>query len=615
MEQRVIVAHGSSPLPAAVLSPPTEGALGLLDHFPIGVFTCDRSGRLLRYNAEAAELWGHQPAPGDMQYRFDGAFKLLRLDGRVLLPSELPVCEVLDTARPVRNRRFAIERPDGTRLAVMANANPLLDTRGELIGAIACIQAIGSFEDAGPPAPRPDEGLGDQHRRLCATYEAADIGLAEADADGRHLRVNEALCAITGYSREAMLERTFFDNTHPDDVEPDRTLYARQVAGEMERYAVEKRYLRSDGSAVWVSVKSSAMRDSQGRFLYGIRVIQDISQRKRIEETLREREQQFRDLLEALPAAVYTTDAAGRITFYNQAAVELAGRVPKIGRDRWCVTWRLRWPDGRPLPHDECPMAMTLKENRAIRGYEIMAERPDGTCAPVIPYPTPLRDESGNLTGAVNMLVDVSERKQSEAAQRVLLNELNHRVKNNLQMLYALLRSAQRETHSDEARDVLREASQRVAAMAAAQHALYTANNTAHFSAKTFLDSVCSSAQQTFVKDVELVVADAHGELSNDTAMPLALILNELLTNAVKHGITGNRGTIHVGMIRKSECVELYVEDPGPGFALEDVRKRSSGLGLVMGLARQLGGDFKVERASRTRCAVTFAHPYPGTTH
>ena len=77
-----------------------------------------------------------------------------------------------------------------------------------------------------------------------------------------------------------------------------------------------------------------------------------------------------RDLLDALPAAIYATDAAGRITFFNQAAVDFAGRVPEIGSDQWCVTWRLYWPDGRPLPHDQCPMAIALREGRSINGME-----------------------------------------------------------------------------------------------------------------------------------------------------------------------------------------------------------------------------------------------------
>jgi PAS domain S-box-containing protein len=118
------------------------------------------------------------------------------------------------------------------------------------------------------------------------------------------------------------------------------------------------------------------------------------------------------ELLEALPVAVYTTDADGRITFYNEAAAELWGHRPELGTSQWCGSWRLYWPDGRPLPHDECPMAVALKEGRPVRGIEAIAERPDGTRVRFRPCPTPLRDGAGRLVGAINLLMDVTEREE-----------------------------------------------------------------------------------------------------------------------------------------------------------------------------------------------------------
>ncbi len=120
------------------------------------------------------------------------------------------------------------------------------------------------------------------------------------------------------------------------------------------------------------------------------------------------------DLLKALPGAVYTTDAEGRITFYNDAAAQLWGLRPKIGEAEWCGSWRLYWPDGRPMPHDECPMATALKQGRPINGAEAIAERPDGTRVLFLAYPTPFRDEFGALLGAVNMLIDITEQQRSE---------------------------------------------------------------------------------------------------------------------------------------------------------------------------------------------------------
>jgi PAS domain S-box-containing protein len=178
---------------------------------------------------------------------------------------------------------------------------------------------------------------------------------------------------------------------------------------------------KPDGERRRVLVTIEPIRGASGTLDGALACLQDITAMRRAEgrraETRDEDGRRFRDLLEALPAAVYTTDAAGRLTFYNQAAVDLAGRRPELG-EPWCVTWRLYEPDGTPLPHEECPMAIALKENRPVRGVEAVAERPDGTRVPFMPYPTPLRDRSGALIGGVNMLVDLSGMKQAEAALR-----------------------------------------------------------------------------------------------------------------------------------------------------------------------------------------------------
>lgn len=156
-------------------------------------------------------------------------------------------------------------------------------------------------------------------------------------------------------------------------------------------------------------------------------------------------ERRFRDLLQALPAAIYTTDAEGCITFFNRACIDFAGRMPKIG-EMWCVTWKLYLPDGTALPHDECPMAIALKQNRPVRDVEAVAERPDGSRICFMPYPTPLRDERGRLVGAVNMLVDITARKEAEQRMLLLTSEVDHRSNNLLAVAQAMLRLTKADT-------------------------------------------------------------------------------------------------------------------------------------------------------------------------
>jgi PAS domain S-box-containing protein len=116
----------------------------------------------------------------------------------------------------------------------------------------------------------------------------------------------------------------------------------------------------------------------------------------------------FCEILDALPAPIYVTDSEGTITYFNNACVELAGRTPERGRDKYCVTWKIFTTDGEFLPHDQCPMAIAIREKRAIRNVEAVARRPDGSTVNFVPFPTPYFDADGNMAGAVNLLLDIS---------------------------------------------------------------------------------------------------------------------------------------------------------------------------------------------------------------
>jgi CheY-like chemotaxis protein len=120
-----------------------------------------------------------------------------------------------------------------------------------------------------------------------------------------------------------------------------------------------------------------------------------------------------RQIVDTLPAAIYGTDSEGYITYFNDPASAFWGRLPALHSDQWCGSWRLYRLDGTPMPHDQCPMAIALKQGRPIRGRQAIVERPDGTRAPFMPFPTPLYDASGALAGAVNMLIDITERQHA----------------------------------------------------------------------------------------------------------------------------------------------------------------------------------------------------------
>ena len=194
----------------------------------------------------------------------------------------------------------------------------------------------------------------------------------------------------------------------------------------------------------------------------------------------------------------------------------------------------------------------------------------------------------------------------NETDASALMNEISHRVKNNMQMLQSLLGAATREVSIPEAREVLADAVRRVGAMAAAQNSLYCIDAT-NFEARALLEALVRNASQGAGGKADIQIEAASGLLANDAAVPLALIANELITNAAKHA-RGQRGhvTIRIGLVQDGSEWVLQVADDGPSFTMSEPQKRASGLGLVITLAKQLGGTLDVTTDHGARCVVRF---------
>ncbi len=169
------------------------------------------------------------------------------------------------------------------------------------------------------------------------------------------------------------------------------------------------------------------------------RAEEELTERRRAEGALRRSAAWSRRLLERLPAGAYTCDPDGLITYYNPQAVQLWGRAPKLNDpvDRFCGSFKLFAADGAPITHDRCWMALALQHGREYCGEEIVVERPDGTRLPVLAHASPIHDERGNLLGAVNILVDISEQKRAQEA----LKEADRRKDEFLAMLAHELRN------------------------------------------------------------------------------------------------------------------------------------------------------------------------------
>jgi PAS domain S-box-containing protein len=348
---------------------------------------------------------------------------------------------------------------------------------------------------------------------------------------------------------------------------------------------------------------------------------------------------EFHRLLDALPAGAYTCDAEGLITYYNQHAVELWGRAPALNdsNDRFCGSFKLFAKDGTPIAHNECWMALALRERKEYNGQEIIVERPDGARATTLAHANPFIDSAGTLLGAVNVLVDISARKKAEEAlleahdqlaenviaRTVELTELSQHL---FQVAEAERTKLAGELHDDMGSLLtvlsmrlgrLKEQLEEVAPQLVAEQqevidllqATVTAQRRIVASLRpVLLDSFgLAVALRNHVEDwsknskiaVELDMPSMLPPLQAEAALTLFRITQESLTNAAKHA---HPSCVHVSLRVTDKEIRLQIEDDGEGVAPERLQHPSSHgiLGMRERLL-QFGGQLSIEPKAKGR--------------
>ena len=352
--------------------------------------------------------------------------------------------------------------------------------------------------------------------------------------------------------------------------------------------------VRADASIVDVSIAISPVKNTTGAIIGAALIVRDISERARAEGALHQSEERYRTLFDLAPIAVYSIDAEGVIQQFNSHAAELWGREPVIGDtdQLFCGSIKMFRSDGSFMPHDECPMAEVVSgKTSEVHDAEVLIEREDGSLITVIVNIRQLRDNDGKVVGAINCFYDITARKQTEARQHLLLQELNHRVKNTL----ATVQSIASQTLKDEPNpQAFRELFKNGSGALARTHNLLSDGN---WQGSPLRDMLLAEAAPYANGYADRVAMDGpHLTLTPSASLALGMAFHELATNAAKYGaFSVPDGRVQVHWLIENGHGERrlrleWQERSGP--PVKPPARRGLGSRLIeRGLALQLNGE------------------------
>jgi diguanylate cyclase (GGDEF)-like protein/PAS domain S-box-containing protein len=264
---------------------------------------------------------------------------------------------------------------------------------------------------------RTELALRASEERFRATFNQAAVGLAHVSVEGRYMLVNKRLCDILGYSAEELLQKTLWEISHPEDREATAIQRKRLFAGEIDTFSVEKRYLRKDGRTVWANLVVSQVRNASGKPEYDLAAYEDITQRKLVEEALKESESRHRAVIENAAEGIIIHDASGRIVSTNSSAERILGRRKDqlIGKSPATLEFDAVREDGTPWSVEMRPVAMTLRTGEPQSDVVMGHRGPDGSLTWLSMNVRALGGSDGQPpSGVVISFTDITERRSFE---------------------------------------------------------------------------------------------------------------------------------------------------------------------------------------------------------
>lgn len=485
------------------------------------------------------------------------------------------------------------------------------DKEQNLEELIALRKRVVELENALVASQRREEGLQRSEGKFRAIFESFYDVYYRTDRDGKIIDISPSIRTQAGYDPEEVIGRpvtVFF-------IEPAaRDTFVQKIkeTGWINDY--ELKLKSKDGTLIETSVSARIVLD-ESRAPSGIEgTLRNITERKRVEETLRHSEQKYRDLVDNALVGVYRTNLKGDYLFVNEAVSNLFGFSSPEEMVKKGVVDRYKNPTERDVFIQE------LKDKGKLNYYEIELLTRSGETKNVL--------ISAALTGdeIIGMMMDITDRKKDtekiKAAlkeKEILLQELYHRVKNNMQVISGLIELQSHQLEDKKAREIFNETRDRVSSMALIHENLYKASDLGHINFEEYIKTLTKHLLYSYDVDVDAIHLKVNVQdvfLNVQKGIPCGLIINELVSNVLKHAFPkGRAGEVEVSLRPEGDATyKLIVKDNGIGFPknLDFRNTKSLGMQLVTMLVDQLEGTIELNRVDGTEFVIHFSEKKGG---
>ncbi len=444
-------------------------------------------------------------------------------------------------------------------------------------------------------------------------FDHATIGRALATPEGKFVKFNQVACDMVGYTQDEILKMTWMDITHADHMQESFDLMSKLMQGRIPAFTIEQRAVRKDGNIIWVNLTVVLARDSEGDPMYIIGEMENITARKLGEMKHLESEQRYKSLFEQSMDAVYITRRDGTIVDLNPAAYALLGYSPQdiedLPADQIYVN-----------PEERFVFQKEIEQKGYVKDFETQFRRKDGSVIDCIITSSVRKDEKGLAIGYQGIIHDITQRKRAAALiedslkeKEVLLKEIHHRVKNNMQVISSMLSLQATYIEDEDMLKIFDESQNRVKSMGLIHNKLYQSADLSGVDLMEYTQTLGGQLIHSYGADASGITIRVDGsdiKLGIDRAVPVGLILNELISNSLKHAFPDGRGgRILVNFEGESGGrITIDYSDDGIGIPQDiDFRDtKSLGMELVTTLVEQIEGSIELSRDDGTRFVIGF---------